>query len=77
MVSFVDDHQVGGRQFDLSGSHCAGMQSLDRGDLSPLAGSAWEIGLNDAVFYAELEQIPGRLLDQLSAMGQEESPLIV
>ena len=71
MVSFVDDHHVGGRQFDLSGSHRAGMQGLDRGDLHPLAGTARETGLNDAVFYAELEKIPGRLLNQLSTMGQE------
>jgi hypothetical protein len=73
VVSFVDDQQLGGWQLDLSGSHCAGIKRLDRGDLHSLGRPAWKTGLNDAVVDPETEQFPRRLLDQLAAVGEEEN----
>jgi hypothetical protein len=77
-MGFVNDHDLGWRQFRLLGAEDSGVQSLHRGDLYRRHRSQVTLtaSLDDAdIKFAEPAQLVGCLRYQFITMGYEEDAL--
>jgi hypothetical protein len=72
MMCFIEDDQVGRRQINFVRSESANVERLDRSDLNSRTRPSRVTRLDDAVIHADVVQLARCLLDQLSAMGNED-----